>query len=94
MLQLRIPGIVTTYISGTWTILMSGVTRVLAGKQNPNPNERADFETRLFMQAGILAVYFLSAVLTGWLLRYEPSGVGALPAACVLAVSVYGLIRG
>lgn len=93
MLRLKIPGIVTTYITGTWTTLMAGVAKLaksprLADVQNPH------FEERLLMQAGILAVYFLSAVATGWLLRYLPAGVGAVPAVSVLLVSIYGLLRG
>ena len=45
------------------------------------------------MQAAILAVYFLSAVLTGCLFRYVPAGVGALPALSVLFVAIYGEMR-
>jgi hypothetical protein len=44
------------------------------------------------MQAGVLSLYFLSAVLTGWLFRYRPIAVGALPALSVLVVAVHGLI--
>ena len=47
MLQLKIPGIVTTYISGTWTTLMSGLARI----HSESPVERQKFESRLGMQA-------------------------------------------
>jgi uncharacterized membrane protein YoaK (UPF0700 family) len=89
MLRLKIPGIVTTYISGTWTTLMSGLVRV---KSTPAP-EKNEFEGRLLMQGAILAVYLLSAVLTGCLFRYVPAGVGALPALSVLFVAIYGEMR-
>ncbi len=89
MLQLKIPGIVTTYISGTWTALMSGLVRV----KSDTSYQEHKFEQRLLMQAAILAVYFLSAVLSGCLFRYVPAGVGALPALSVLFVAAYGLIR-
>jgi len=89
MLQLKIPGIVTTYISGTWTSLMNGLVRI---KRRP-PTQERQFEQRLRMQAAILAVYFLSAVFTGLLFRYLPSGVGALSALSVLFVAAYGLLR-
>lgn len=89
MLQLKIPGIVTTYISGTWTTLMNGIVRI----KSHAPDEERKFEQRLMMQAAILAVYFLSAVITGWLFRYAPAGVGALPASSVLFVAVYGGVR-
>ncbi len=90
MLQLKIPGVVTTYITGTWTTFMSGLTRL--GKQQP-PAEKQQFESRLGMQAAVLAVYFLSAVFTGCLFRYFPAAVGALPAGSVLLVAVYSLAK-
>ncbi|HZD51230.1 MAG TPA: YoaK family protein [Silvibacterium sp.] len=94
MLQLNIPGIVTTYLTGTWTTLING----LAGlKRKPPPGREREqqkkFEERLLMQAVILTVYFLSAVLTGWLFRYLPVVVGVLPALSVLLVAVYGFTR-
>src|SRR5271170_1621708 len=89
MLELQIPGIVTTYITGTWTTFMSGLTRL--GKQPPA--ERRRFESRLGMQAAVLAAYLLSAVTTGWLFRYFPAAVGALPAGSVLLVAVYSLAK-
>jgi uncharacterized membrane protein YoaK (UPF0700 family) len=93
MLQLKIPGIVTTYISGTWTSLMSGAVRFLTKKEHRPRRQNRAFEERLLMQGGILAVYFLAAVLTGWLLTHVPAAVGALPAASVLAAALYSLIR-
>ncbi|HTD56774.1 MAG TPA: YoaK family protein [Silvibacterium sp.] len=89
MLQLKIPGIVTTYITGTWTTFMSGLTRL----QSLPPAEKQKFESRLGMQAAVLAVYFISAVLTGYLFRYFPAAVGALPAGSVLLVAIYALAR-
>jgi uncharacterized membrane protein YoaK (UPF0700 family) len=89
MLQLKIPGIVTTYISGTWTTLMSGLVRV---KGQPADQKRG-VEDRLLMQAAILAMYFLSAALAGCLFRYMPAAVGAVPALAVLFVAIYGEIR-
>lgn len=89
MLQLKIPGIVTTYISGTWTALMNGLVHI----KSHAPTQERQFEQRLRMQAAVLAVYFLSAVLTGFVFRYLPAGVGALSALSVLFVAAYGLIR-
>ncbi|MGH9605690.1 MAG: YoaK family protein [Terracidiphilus sp.] len=93
MLRLQIPGIVTTYISGTWTSLMSGAVRFVTRKERRPRRQNLAFEERLLMQGGILTVYFLSAVLTGWLLLHVPAGVGALPAAAVLVAAIYGLVR-
>lgn len=89
MLQLKIPGIVTTYITGTWTTLISGLTRL--GKKPPAEEQK--LESRLGMQASVLAAYFASAVLAGCLFRYVPAVVGALPAVSVLLVAIYGEIQ-
>lgn len=93
ILQLKIPGIVTTYITGTWTSLMNGLVRLATSAQSRTHKKELEFEERLLMQAGVLAAYFFSAVLTGWLFRYSPVRVGVLPAASVLFVAVYGNLR-
>jgi uncharacterized membrane protein YoaK (UPF0700 family) len=90
MVQLKIPGIVTTYITGTWTTMLSGLVRLARDEQQPE--QEAEFEKRLAMQAAVLCVYFLAAVLTGWLFRYRPIAVGLLPGLSVLLVAVHGLI--
>lgn len=90
MLQLRIPGVVTTYITGTWTSLMSGLTRLASGKLPARARSKHAFEERLLLQASILAVYFLSAMLTGWVLESLPAAVGVIPAASVCIVAVLG----
>jgi uncharacterized membrane protein YoaK (UPF0700 family) len=90
MLPLKIPGVMTTYITGTWTTLLNGLVRFITRKQEPE--QRTQLPGRLLMQAGVLTVYFGSAVLTGWLFRYVRLTVGALPAGTVLLVGVYGLV--
>lgn len=93
MLQLKVPGIVTTYITGTWTMLINGLVRFEARSAMRGPQERLQFEERLWMQAGVLAVYFLSAVLTGWLFRYHAGMAGAVPVTAVLVAALYGVLR-
>jgi uncharacterized membrane protein YoaK (UPF0700 family) len=91
MVQLRIPGVVTTYISGTWTTLTNGLT--LLGARTPRvERQKTRFEERLALQAGVLAVYFLSAVLTGWCFLHLPRLVGAIPTAAVLLAAAYGAL--
>ncbi|AXC14136.1 Protein of unknown function DUF1275 [Acidisarcina polymorpha] len=92
MLQLKVPGIVTTYITGTWTTFMNGMVRFTAGRKAPHASR--NYEERLLMQAGILATYFFSAVATGWLFRYVPKAAGALPSLAVFSVAIYGAVRG
>ena len=93
MVQLQIPGIVTTYITGTWTTMLTGLLRLPQQKREQAPPQYLEFERRLMMQAAILSAYFLSAVLTGWLFRHLPLAVGALPAAATLLVAVHGVLR-
>jgi uncharacterized membrane protein YoaK (UPF0700 family) len=92
MLQLKIPGIVTTYITGTWTTLVSGLAH-LGRHEGPKATEQhLAFEERLVTQAAVLSVYFLSVVLTGWFFRHLPLAAGVLPGLSVLLVAVHGLI--
>lgn len=91
MLQLKVPGVVTTYITGTWTYLIRGMTRFLAREQRKPAGEKIEYEDRLLLQGGILCAYLLSAMATGLLFRYARLAVGALPALSVLAVAIYGL---
>ncbi len=90
LVALKIPGVVTTYITGTWTTLLSGLIRLARNDQQ----QRQQSEERIQLQAGVLAVYFLSAVLTGWLFRHLPLAVGALPALSLMVVAVHSLFRG
>jgi uncharacterized membrane protein YoaK (UPF0700 family) len=88
MVQLKIPGIVTTYITGTWTTMLSGLVRLRRDEQQ----QTQETEKRMAMQAAVLTAYFLSAVLAGWLFRHLPLAVGVLPGLSVLLVAVHGLI--
>ena len=92
MVQLQIPGIVTTYITGTWTTMLSGLVH-LARHGRPPP-QKLQLEQRLMLQAAVLSVYFLSAVLTGWLFRHLPIAVGAVPALSLFLVAVHGILVG
>ncbi len=92
MVQLKIPGIVTTYITGTWTTMLSGLVRLARHEQQQPHGQEVEFEKRLAMQAAVLSVYFLSAVLTGWLFRHLPLAVGVLPGLSALLVALHGLI--
>lgn len=92
MMQLRVPGVVTTYITGTWTTMTHGIT-LLAARQRRVMRQEQKFEERLLLQAGVLAAYLGSAILTGWCFRHAEAVVGAIPAAAVLLVSGYGALR-
>jgi uncharacterized membrane protein YoaK (UPF0700 family) len=90
MVQLRIPGIVTTYITGTWTTLISGLTHFFIAGQHGPRGEKIEHEERMMMQGGVLCAYLLSAMTTGLLFRYARLTVGILPAVSVFLVAMYG----
>jgi uncharacterized membrane protein YoaK (UPF0700 family) len=92
MVQLNIPGVVTTYITGTWTTLSNGITLLLS-RQPRVVNQEKKFEQRFALQGGVLGAYFLSAVFTGWAFRFSPGLVGALPSVAVLLAAAYGALR-
>lgn len=93
MLQLRIPGVVTTYITGTWTTLARGLVRFEARKRGETPREKRAYEERMLVQAGVLAAYFCSAMLCGLLFRNAPAEMGIIPTALVLTAALYGWLR-
>jgi uncharacterized membrane protein YoaK (UPF0700 family) len=92
LLSLKLPGIITTYITGTWTTLVSGLVLIGADQQRV-PQNVNDFEQRLMLQIGFLAVYFASAVMSGWLYRNMPAFIGAISSIPVLVVAAYGILR-
>jgi uncharacterized membrane protein YoaK (UPF0700 family) len=93
MVQLNIPGVVTTYITGTWTTLLGSAVRLARQERRQARSETVETEERLLLQAAVLCVYFLSAVLTGWLFQRMPAAVGTLPALAVLVTAVRGVIH-
>jgi uncharacterized membrane protein YoaK (UPF0700 family) len=88
MQSLKLPGIVTTYITGTWTTLVAGLSRLVTGKKSD-----AGVKTQLMMQAAVLTAYCASAAFSGLLFRLWRPGLGVLPAAAVTMVALYGLTR-
>src|ERR1700677_1719810 len=54
MVRLQIPGIVTTYITGTWTTMLSGLVHL--AKHGRPPAEKLQLEQRLMLQAAVISV--------------------------------------
>lgn len=94
MLRLRIPGVVTTYITGTWTTLISGAVRLPRAREVQPKKRLLAFEERLLLQLGVLGMYVAAAIFTGWLSGHAPAAMGVVPAAAVLSVALYGFVRG
>jgi uncharacterized membrane protein YoaK (UPF0700 family) len=65
--KLNLPGIVTTYITGTITSLVSGLVDRLRHRLSPKQDVtgRADWESRVKLQAAVFAIYGLSAATSG-----------------------------
>lgn len=90
MNAMKLPGIVTTYITGTWTTLFAGLAQLLDGEKKGRGKKV--WEERLALQAAALAAYCGAAVISGFL--YRTSGrvwVGCLP-ACLLVLVVIGAL--
>ncbi len=82
---LKLPGIMTTYITGTWTTFTAGLAQLLDGETGVE--RRSEWELRLVMQAAVLAVYCGSAALIGWATRTGGRGaVGWVPAVALGSV--------
>jgi uncharacterized membrane protein YoaK (UPF0700 family) len=86
MQSLKLPGIVTTYITGTWTTLVAGLSRLATGKRRVDtPN------AQLKMQAAVLVSYCASAAVSGLLFRRWTPAMGVMPAGAATLVALYGV---
>ena len=92
MLSLKLPGIVTTYITGTWTLLMSGLVKMDTRRARLR-EDKATFEARQMIQVVFLATYFLSALAAGCAFRFVPAIMGVITAIPILIAATYGAIR-
>ena len=88
MVAMKLPGVVTTYITGTWTLLVSGAAQLLDGEEVGT--QRKAWEERLLLQAGVLVVYCGAALLNGLVFRFVGARyMGCLPAGLILLVVVW-----
>jgi uncharacterized membrane protein YoaK (UPF0700 family) len=92
--RLNLPGIATTYITGTMTSLISG----LVHHWGPNGDNEEDegftqAERSLWLQAWVFILYVLSAIASGLVHKLWPAGVALLPfiAIVLVTVSVYAM---
>lgn len=92
MLSLKLPGIVTTYITGTWTILVSGLVKVDTRRARLH-EDKAGFEERQLIQIIFLATYLLSAVAGGCAFRYFLAIMGIITAIPILVAATYGTLQ-
>jgi len=94
--RLHLPGIATTYITGTITSLFSGLVPYWQGKKSKQAtsNHPALRMSRSFiLQAEVILSYLLAALVTGVLYKRWPAVVAWLPVTAIFAVAILLKIR-
>jgi len=104
--HVRVPGVATTYITGTLTSLMadlvgwlrsmsassSRATPADQGRHQPSPG--VNWEERVGLLSAVFLVYGLGALVGGILLSRSSTLVALLPLVAVALVVVNGSVRG
>jgi uncharacterized membrane protein YoaK (UPF0700 family) len=91
--RFSLPGIVTTYITGTITSLVSAVTNRLSGRRTAAGAASAGFEPRIRLQAQVFAIYGVAALVSALLYSHWHAAVGLLPMLAILLAGACGLRR-
>jgi uncharacterized membrane protein YoaK (UPF0700 family) len=87
--RLNLPGIATTYITGTMTSLITGlIHRWGSEEQDRDEQEDSKIERSLALQAWVFVLYVLAAVASAVLYKHWPSGVALLPLVAIIAVTI------
>jgi uncharacterized membrane protein YoaK (UPF0700 family) len=91
--RLNLPGIATTYITGTMTSLISGLVHRWGSEKEGHEEKESLLltERSLALQAWVFVLYALAAVASALVYRRWPAGVALLPLIAIGAVtfSVY-----
>ncbi len=90
--RLNLPGIATTYITGTITSLFSGLVHHHWGPGTRDQDANAAKST-LRLQAAVFLTYTLAAVASGVLYRRWPTAVTLLPLIAIGSVTAYMYFR-
>ncbi|HTU02718.1 MAG TPA: YoaK family protein, partial [Candidatus Sulfotelmatobacter sp.] len=88
--RLRVPGVMTTYITGTLTTLMSVLTSRL--RQAASAPGAAQWE-HLGLMAGVFVVYAVGALVGAVSWVHAPAVMGWLPVIAVAIVTVNATLR-
>lgn len=84
--RLRITSVTTTYITGTWTAVSTWIGAHVRGRRRaPTPGD-ADGPTHI-LQCAVLACYFGTAVLSGFVLHAVGRVASLLPVLAVLVAA-------
>ena len=89
--RLNLPGIATTYITGTMTSLISGLVHHWGAEEEANAEEDSGLDPSIALQAWVFILYALAAIASALVYKYWPAGVALLPfvASIAVAISVY-----
>lgn len=102
--RLRVPGIATTYITGTLTSFVSGVTSRVrqagatstlgaSGRDPVTASSPEIWERRVGLQAGVFLTYVLAAVWSGFAQTRAPSLATISPVVAVVLVAIAAWIH-
>jgi uncharacterized membrane protein YoaK (UPF0700 family) len=90
--RLHLPGIATTYITGTITSLFIGLVHYLAPRarlaRTDHPGIAPKFNPSLRLQAEVFVVYSVAALISAFLYVRWPSAVAWLPVLAIGAVAI------
>ncbi len=97
--RLKVPGIATTYITGTLTSFVSGVTSRTrhagaASARCAASSPEMNWEHRVGLQAAVFMTYVLAAVLSGYAQTRAPSVATISPVVAVLVVAITAWAHG
>lgn len=88
--RLNLPGIATTYITGTMTSLIAGLIHHWGAEENAQ-DEKEDLSSMsppVALQAWVFLLYALAAVASAVLYKRWPAGVALLPLVAIIAVTI------
>lgn len=87
--RLNLPGIATTYITGTMTSLISGLVHQWGpGEGTEEEEELSGAERPLWLQGWVFILYGLAAIASGLLHQSWPAGVALLPLVAIIMVTI------
>jgi uncharacterized membrane protein YoaK (UPF0700 family) len=89
--RLNLPGIATTYITGTMTSLIAGMVHHWGSDDGEGSDENKEDSTGLdpsvALQAWVFVLYALAAMTSALTHKYWPSAVALLPLAAITAMT-------
>lgn len=88
--RLNLPGIATTYITGTMTSMIAGLIHHWGGEEQEGEekDESAGLNPSIALQAWVFILYALAAVASAVVYKYWPTGVALLPFIAIVAVTI------